>query len=88
MHVNSHSQQGSNEVKQAIAQLEAEFRAANPRSLSIFERGRDVMPGGNTRAVLYYDPFPLTFVKGEGATVTDADGHTYADYLGEYAAGL
>lgn len=27
------------------------------------------MPGGNTRSVLHVDPFPLTFVKGEGAIV-------------------
>jgi len=25
------------------------------------------MPGGNTRTVLYYDPFPLTFARGQGA---------------------
>ena len=31
---------------------------------------------------------PLTIVHGEGARVTDADGHEYLDFLGEYTAGL
>jgi glutamate-1-semialdehyde 2,1-aminomutase len=71
-----------------LERLEAGYRQANPTSERMFERAKGVMPGGNTRAVLYYDPFPLTFVRGEGATVTDADGHSYANYVGEYGAGL
>ena len=35
-----------------------------------------------------HQPFPLTFVRGEGATLTDADGHEYIDLLGDYTAGL
>ena len=46
------------------------------------------MPGGNTRSVLHVPPFPLTIVRGEGARLTDADGHVYLDFLGEYTAGL
>ena len=45
-------------------------------------------PGGNTRTVIHLDPFPLTIVRGEGARITDADGHEYVDFLGEYTAGL
>ena len=46
------------------------------------------MPGGNTRTTIHQPPFPLTIVRGEGACVTDADGHEYVDLLGEYTAGL
>ena len=46
------------------------------------------MPGGNTRSVLHHPPFPLTFVGGAGAVLTDADGHDYIDFLGDYTAGL
>ncbi|MPZ72245.1 MAG: aminotransferase class III-fold pyridoxal phosphate-dependent enzyme [Nitriliruptorales bacterium] len=46
------------------------------------------MPGGNTRTVLFHDPFPLGIAAGEGCRITDADGHTYIDLLGEYTAGL
>ena len=47
-----------------------------------------MLPGGHTRTVLTHAPFPLTFVRGQGATLTDADGHTYIDMLGDYTAGL
>lgn len=72
----------------AVARLSAEYDARNPRSKAAFARARGVLPGGNTRAVLYFDPFPLTFVRGRGAALQDADGHDYVDYVGEYGAGL
>ena len=46
------------------------------------------MPGGNTRTVLHYEPFPLTFVRGEGPYLFSADGARYVDFLGEFTAGL
>ncbi len=48
----------------------------------------EVMPGGNTRTVLHYPPFPVTLVAGEGSHLTDADGRVYLDFLGDYTAGL
>ena len=47
-----------------------------------------MMPGGNTRSIIHVPPFPLTIVRAEGARITDADGHEYVDFLGEYTAGL
>jgi glutamate-1-semialdehyde 2,1-aminomutase len=46
------------------------------------------MPGGNTRTVLHYSPFPLTWASGEGSRLTDIDGLRYLDLLGENSAGL
>jgi 4-aminobutyrate aminotransferase-like enzyme len=46
------------------------------------------LPGGNTRTVLHYTPFPLTWASGKGNRLTDLDGRTYLDLLGEYSAGL
>jgi glutamate-1-semialdehyde 2,1-aminomutase len=72
----------------AVARVEAAYAARNTGSRARFERARGLMPGGSTRTVLHYDPFPLTFVRGAGATLEDADGHVLLDYLGEYTAGL
>src|SRR5690606_28623523 len=72
----------------AVADVEAPYIAANPRSKARFEAAARTMPGGNTRTILHYDPFPLGIVKGEGASLTDLDGHSYVDFLGEYTAGL
>ena len=46
------------------------------------------LPGGNTRSILFYPPFPVTITRGEGARLFDLDGHEYLDFLGEYTAGL
>ncbi len=46
------------------------------------------MPGGNTRTVLHYSPFPLTLAGGRGNRLVDIDGFEYLDLLGEYSAGL
>ena len=72
----------------AVADVEARYVSANPKSKARFEAAGRNMPGGNTRTVLHYDPFPVAIVKGEGARLTDLDGHVYTDYLGEFTAGL
>ncbi|MBS38387.1 MAG: aspartate aminotransferase family protein [Thiotrichales bacterium] len=76
------------DLDSAVADIEARYVAAHPNSKARYERALKSMPGANTRTVLHYDPFPVTVVKGEGARVTDLDGHEYRDLLGEYTAGL
>lgn len=44
------------------------------------------MPGGNTRGVLHYPPYPAYLAEGEGATVTDVDGNEYLDFLNNYTS--
>ena len=75
-------------LEAALREAEERFTAENPASLKRHDEARASMPGGNTRTVLYYPPFPLTMVKGEGARLWDMDGHRYTDFLGEYTAGL
>ncbi len=72
----------------AVADVEARYVAANPKSQARYQRALGTMPGANTRTTLHYDPFPVTLRNGEGARVTDLDGHAYRDFLGEYTAGL
>lgn len=76
------------DLSSALDEAEARYRGANPLSLARHRAAGDAMPGGNTRTVLHYPPFPLTWSKGEGAALTDIDGHAYTDFLGEYTAGL
>jgi glutamate-1-semialdehyde 2,1-aminomutase len=71
----------------ALQEAKEGYAAANPISAAQ-PAARAAMPGGNTRTVLHYDPFPLTFARGEGARLWDLDGHEYADFLGEFTAGV
>jgi glutamate-1-semialdehyde 2,1-aminomutase len=76
------------DIDSALADAEQRFTAANPKSLARHTRAAQWLPGGNTRCVLFYKPFPVTLVGGQGCEVTDLDGHTYVDLVSEYTAGL
>ena len=79
---------GSGELSQAVLDAERRFAAANPLSHARHVRARNVLPGGHSRQTLYYAPFPVTFVGGKEARLTDLDGHEYLNLVGDYAAGL
>lgn len=81
-------QQGDNRLKDALAEVMSRYRLANPKSHAQWQAAKNVMPGGNTRSVLHYDPFPVTMIKGQGTYLYDLDGNRYTDFLGEYSAGL
>lgn len=66
----------------------AGFVAKRPKTAAMHERAKAVMPGGNTRTVLFSQPFPIRVEKAEGSRLTDIDGHSYIDYVGEYSAGI
>ncbi|MGI9483597.1 MAG: hypothetical protein ACR2OR_14700 [Hyphomicrobiales bacterium] len=70
------------DLSSALEEARAGYAAAHPKSAEYYEAAKAVMPGGNTRTVLHYGPYPFTVVKGEGARILDADGHDYADFLG------
>ena len=75
-------------LQHAIGDARSRYVAANPLSQAADESAERYLPGGNTRSVLHFHPFPLTMVGGDGAEVTDLDGHRYVDFVGEYSAAL
>jgi glutamate-1-semialdehyde 2,1-aminomutase len=75
-------------LKLAIEDARDRYAALNPLSNAAEKKALKYLPGGNTRSVLHFEPFPLTMVSGEGAELTDLDGHRYVDFVGEYSAGL
>jgi glutamate-1-semialdehyde 2,1-aminomutase len=77
-----------NDLDQALAEAVANFVAKRSKTAALHDRAKAVMPGGNTRTVLFSAPFPLRIARAEGSTLYDVDGHNYTDYLGEYSAGI
>lgn len=78
----------SDELATTIAQCVDAYTRRNPASQAQFDKALAVMPGGNTRSVLFYEPFPLAIRRGEGCRLWDADGHEYLDFLAEFTAGI
>ena len=72
----------------AVGEARALYAARRPRTSALHDRARAFLPGGNTRSVLYHQPFPLRIARAWEAVLQDVDGHEYVDLLGEYSAGL
>ena len=64
------------------------YTKRNPQSLALFQKAKNALPGGNTRTVLHYSPFPVVLKQAQDANIQDVDEHWYQDFLGEYTAGL
>lgn len=75
-------------LDRALEDAIANFTAKRPKTRALHERALTVMPGGNTRTVLYSAPFPIRVERASGNTIWDIDGHRYTDFLGEYSAGI
>jgi glutamate-1-semialdehyde 2,1-aminomutase len=75
-------------LDRALLDARQRYVDANPTSASWAERAGDVLPGGNTRSVLHFDPFPFRVACADGKYLVDVDDHRYVDLLGNYTAGL
>src|SRR6478752_2052734 len=76
------------DIDAALVEAKEVYVKRNPKSFARFVEATAVMPGGNTRTVLHYAPFPLGIARAEGCRLWDLDGAEYIDFLGEYTAGI
>lgn len=76
------------DLADAVADASARYAAARPRSAALHAEAKAVMPGGNTRSSIHFDPFPFVVARSEGCFIEDVDGHRYLDALGDFTAGL
>ncbi|MGD0177012.1 MAG: glutamate-1-semialdehyde 2,1-aminomutase [Candidatus Bathyarchaeia archaeon] len=54
------------------------------KSWNLYQRALKVMPGGaSSHGQCYpvFDPYPLTFERGKGSKIWDADGNQYIDFI-------
>jgi glutamate-1-semialdehyde 2,1-aminomutase len=76
------------DIDAALNEAKEAYVTSAPASLARYVEATTVMPGGNTRTVLHYAPFPLAMTRAKGCRMWDADGREFIDFLGEYTAGL
>ena len=53
----------------ALAEALANYAAKRPKTAALHARAKAVMPGGNTRTVLYHGPFPIRAAKASYSCV-------------------
>ena len=62
------------------------YLSESSRSRALYERGLQVMPGGNSRHTVVMDPYPVYAVSGQGCRVTDAEGEERIDFVNNYTS--
>lgn len=77
-----------NNIDLLLDEYVAKFNLDNPQSSAINKRASSVLPGGTSRAVLYNDPYPITWDGGRGPYLISADGAEYLDLVSEYCAAM
>jgi len=58
------------------------------RSREIVERLDLTIPGGSTRSLAFFPPYPLVVSRGSGCRIWDADGNEFVDLLNNYTASV
>ena len=66
-------------AKEILAREQAVYERSNPKSKEAFERSCRVLPGGVSRTLCYFPPFPCQTAAGEGCWMTDLDGNRRLD---------
>jgi glutamate-1-semialdehyde 2,1-aminomutase len=63
-----------------------EYLSRTRRSRAHCEVAAKALPGGDTRRVVYFEPYPTYIERGEGCTIYDADGNCYLDFCNNYTS--
>ena len=72
------------EANQFIEKLHAAYAVKRPNSEKLHHRAGRFMPGGDTRSVTFYHPFPAFMKYGRGFNLVDVDGIEYLDFQNNY----
>ncbi len=69
----------SKNVEQVKADIISQYEKMTPKSKKMFEESIKWLPGGGTRNITYFYPYPFYVTKGEGTYLEDVDGNRYID---------
>jgi glutamate-1-semialdehyde 2,1-aminomutase len=73
-------------LSRLLAELTGEYRSRTPQSAARHAEACRVLPGGETRSVTHYPPYPVRITDGKGAELVDADGRSYLDLVNNYTS--
>jgi glutamate-1-semialdehyde 2,1-aminomutase len=66
--------------------LQRKYSEKRRRSQELYETACQFLPGGDSRSILHYAPYPSYMKEGQGCLLTDIDGHHYLDFLNNYTS--
>ena len=63
-----------------LKKIQSAYTKKRPKSEKLYKEAQAYLPGGDTRSVTFYRPFPTYMEHGEGCRVYDVDGNVYIDF--------
>lgn len=63
-------------MKRAVS----EYRKKTPKSREIYEKAREIFPGGIQHNIRFFQPYPFFVNRAEDQHLHDVDGNDYTDY--------
>jgi len=69
-----------------VDRANAGYNIKTEKSRELIERLGRSIPGGNTRSLAYFAPYPLAISRGSGCRIWDVDGNEFVDLLNNYTA--
>jgi glutamate-1-semialdehyde 2,1-aminomutase len=69
-----------------LTTTEAAYRTRTPRSAALHEEARCLLPGGVTRSVTLFQPYPVYIASGRGCRVVDVDFNEYLDIQNNFGS--
>ena len=68
------------------AEILARYMDRTPGARERDKEARKYLPGGNTRSVASFQPYPIYMAEGKGCRTRDIDGNEYIDFLNNYTS--
>jgi glutamate-1-semialdehyde 2,1-aminomutase len=63
-----------------LNKIRTKYISKRPKSEQMHKEARQFLPGGDTRSVTFFRPFPTFIERGEGCRLFDVDGNVYIDF--------
>jgi glutamate-1-semialdehyde 2,1-aminomutase len=70
----------------ALSPQEELYRCRTPASYECFLEGYQYLPGADSRSPLFYPPYPVVLVEGQGCWLVDLDGNRLLDFTGNHTS--
>ncbi|MGH8792690.1 MAG: aminotransferase class III-fold pyridoxal phosphate-dependent enzyme, partial [Stackebrandtia sp.] len=62
------------------------YTRRTPGSLQLHEAAKEHLPGGDTRTINHFTPYPTFMERGDGCTLVDVDDNVYIDFNNNMSA--
>ena len=66
--------------------MNAAYNIRTEKSRELVKRLSNSIPGGNTRSLAHFPPYPIAISHGSGCRIWDVDGNEFVDLLNNYTA--